>query len=31
MFKTIRILELKENDGYDAEQYPYIVSKLELA
>lgn len=31
MFKTIRILELKENDGSDSEQYPYIVSKLELA
>lgn len=30
MFKTIRILELKENDGIDSEQYPYIVSKFEL-
>ena len=30
VLKNIRILDLKENDGDDTDQYPYIVSKLEL-
>lgn len=30
VLKNIRILDLKDNDGDDTDQYPYIVSKLEL-